>query len=88
MKAALTQGLSCVCLPEKSYCGEFNRLSRCYVAFFINIATRIAGAVSALVLLMIAIGSINSDGITVLVSCIGVGLWIWLEIEERKAKSK
>lgn len=55
---------------------------------FIVMATRLAGLVSAIVLLMVAAGSIKYDGNTVLVSCIGVGLWAWCEYDERKAKGK
>jgi len=55
---------------------------------FIVMATRFAGLVSAILLLMIAIGSIKYDGSTVLVSCIGVGLWAWCEYDERKAAGK
>jgi hypothetical protein len=55
---------------------------------FIVMATRFAGLVSAIVLLMIAIGSIKYDGSTVLVSCIGVGLWAWCEYDERKVAGR
>lgn len=55
---------------------------------FIVMATRLAGLVSAIVLLMIVLGGIKYDGSTVLVSCIGVGLWAWCEYDERKAAGK
>lgn len=45
---------------------------------------RIAAAFSAISLALIVSGSVGYDFNTMLVSCIGLGLWVWSEYDERK----
>lgn len=54
----------------------------------LRIITRFEGVVSAVVLMLTATGSIAYDGNTILVSAIGIGLWVWLEVDERKSLRK
>lgn len=52
--------------------------------FFIKIVIRLAAVMSATALFLMVISVMRYNGHTVMISFIGIALWLWFEVDERK----